>query len=121
MASPAGCRGTRRYHRRRLATHAAALVCDPPVRGWGRRPRGTGVAGTRIGDHDADLYHGPRARAARSLGRGPSTCALAGHPARERLSSRLLKPTPKVLTILTEVEAAVRSGDGEARSARGCS
>jgi len=76
VASPAGRRGASRYHRRRLAAHAAALVCDPPIGRWGRRPRGAGIAGTRVGDHDADLHHGHRARAARSVGRGSPAGAL---------------------------------------------
>ena len=65
-----------RHHRSRVAAHAAALVRHPPARGRRRRARRAGTARPRIGDHDADLHAGHRARAARGLGRGPPARAL---------------------------------------------
>ncbi len=68
MASAAGRRRARRHHLGCVAAHAAAFFCHPPARGRRRRPRRAGVAGSCLGDDDADLHAGHRARAARSVG-----------------------------------------------------
>ena len=56
VAGAAGLGRAGRYHLRRVTAHAAAFVCDPPARGRGRRPGGSGAAGSRLGDHDPDLH-----------------------------------------------------------------
>ena len=82
VAGAAGRRRAGRDHLGRVTAHAAAFVRDPSPGGRGRCPRGAGIAGTRLGDDHTDLHDGHRARAARSVGRGPSAGALAAEVVR---------------------------------------
>jgi len=70
--------------------NVAAFLRHPPAGGRRGRPRGAGATGSRLGDDDADLHAGHRARAARGVGRGPpprdltllsaATSTLGGYP-----------------------------------------
>lgn len=68
VAGSAGRGRACRHHRRCFAAYVEAFVRHASAGGWRRCPGGAGIAGARLGDHDADLYPGHRPCTARGVG-----------------------------------------------------